>query len=120
MSERVPDSAPSSNSVENQHRKRDERIRALREFGIDAQAADLNGVRIGAVGLDRIIKALKGSMWSRKRRCKGCPNCVTMSCCGCRHGLPHGHPDTHHVCDPNGPCDGTGWLQGAPALGRRG
>ena len=44
-------------------------------------------------------------------RCKGCPKCQAMSCCGCRHGFaPSDTLQSHHICDERGPCDGLGNL----------
>ena len=44
-------------------------------------------------------------------RCKGCPKCQAMSCCGCRHGFaPSDTSQSHHICDECGPCDGLGNL----------
>ena len=48
----------------------------------------------------------------RLRPCHGCTACNnTMSCCGCRHGYePWDNRYAHHICDPEGPCDGSGVL----------
>lgn len=48
----------------------------------------------------------------RLRPCNGCTACNSaMSCCGCRHGYePWDNRYSHHICDPEGPCDGSGVL----------
>lgn len=44
-------------------------------------------------------------------KCKGCPKCEIMTCCGCRHGFkPSDSSQSHHICDERGPCDGNGNL----------
>jgi len=44
-------------------------------------------------------------------KCKGCPKCEIMTCCGCRHGFkPSDSSQCHHICDERGPCDGNGNL----------
>ena len=63
-----------------------------------------------ALGADSVTKGLR--IGERLRPCNGCTACNSaMSCCGCRHGYePWDNRYSHHICDPEGPCDGSGVL----------
>ena len=68
-----------------------------------------------AIGAVSITAALR--IGERLRPCHGCTACNnTMSCCGCRHGYePWDNRYAHHICDPEGPCDGSGVLPATKA-----
>ena len=77
--------------------------RLYRERGFPRHSEDMMRVR------DVRAKYLIGE---RLRPCHGCSACnPSMSCCGCRHGYePWDNRYSHHICDPEGPCDGSGVL----------
>lgn len=54
--------------IARQNMKRDKRIQALAAYGIKATVADINGVRIGAGDLDKILRALRAAGPQRARR----------------------------------------------------